>query len=478
MREPNVTEKPIYARANPASVKVIESYFFEKKLSRNPFIGPGQSPEGKIEIIMPYDGDQYFTRQAYRDVEKQLNSKPLTDREEAQFGHLAFSDYERTDLRDVLRLNKRYGSFPLCIPVLGPEITNIEQLYQDTHTSKITFKYKPDWPDGWPIEIELDLWDEETLSLGTEDQQLAQVAEQVNQQINFRPNLLLRSQLFVNLQSRMVRKDIQPRLTQMFLRWPTFTSFRGLELDIGSNPAEKSRVMYNPQTRGLEWGNILLNVNPEDSNAAWRVFSTEWMDLFINYPGDLSEQSSIKGNAIIEIPGILLSGTQVRLFDAIGAQRKETSPKLISRLNLEFELILDEAFAKRKRSPYQHLYFDEVIPDKMRIADIKTAIADRGFTIIPGEPPMPTNIIGCIRAERLEGPEKMKLVILIEGNRQDAERATQVKGGQTFKSSTESGDLKVYVRGEMHGNSKRLTQEMNALHALLHERFERLRSRR
>lgn len=473
-----MVEKTIFARAKPESVKISESYFFEKKLSRNPFIGHDQSPVGQIEILMPYDGDQYFTRQAYKDVEKQLSTKAPPDSKEARFGHLAFTDYERTDLRHVLGLNNRYGSLPLSIPILGLGITSIEQLYHDTHTSKIAFKYEPTWPDGWPIDILLELWDEETLNSGTEDQQLAQVAEQINQQINFRPNLLIKSRLLLDLPSHIVQEGMQPRLTQISLRWPAFTSFRGLHLGIGSTPMEEKRVMYNPQTKSLEWGDLPMSLDPKTSSAALKVFGTEWMHLFTDYPGELYDQSSIEGQASIEIPGFLLSGTQVRLFNAIGEQVKDNPTKVVSHLNIKFELILDEAFAKRIRSPYQHLYFDEVVPDKMRIADIKTAVADRGFRILPDEPPMPPTIIGCIRADRLEGPDKMELLILIEGNRQEAERATQVKGGQTFKSNTESGDLKVYIRGEMRGNSKRLIQEMNALHASLHERFERLRSRR
>jgi hypothetical protein len=472
-----MVEKTIFARAKPASVKISESYFFEKKLSRNPFIGHDQSPVGKIEILMPYDGDQYFTRQAYRDVKKQLNTKTPPDSQEARFGHLAFTDYERTDLRHVLSLNNRYGSLPLSIPILGEGITSIEQLYHDTHTSKITFEYAPNWPNGWPIDVLLELWDEETLDAGTEDQQLAQVAEQINKQINFRPNLLIKSRLMLDLPSHLVPEGIQPRLTQISIKWPAFTSFRGLHLGIGATPTEENRVMYDPRTRSLEWGNLPMNLIPEDSSAALKVFGTEWMDLFTDYPGELYEQPSIEGQASIEIPGFLLSGTQVRLFNAIGEQVEATPPKVVSRLNIKFELILDEAFAKRKLAPYQHLYFDEVVPDKMRIADIKTAIVDRGFRIV-NEPSTPQAEMEFIRAKRLEGPDEMELLVLIDGKRQEAQRETQVKGGQTFKSSTESGDLKVYIRGEMRGNSKRLTQEMNALQASLHERFERLRSRR
>lgn len=473
-----MTEKTIYARAKPASVKISESYFFEKTLSRNPFIGHDQPPVGKIEILMPYDGDQYFTRQAYRDVKRQLNAKASASSQEARFGHLAFTDHERTNLRYILDLNNHYGSSPLSTPVLGQGITDIKQLYHDTYTSKIAFEYEPKWPDGWPIDVLLELVDEETLNSGAEDQQLAQVAEQINKQINFIPSLLIKSRLMLDLPTHMVQEGMQPRLTQISLQWPAYTSFRGVHLGIGPAPAEENRVMYNPQKKSLEWGNLPMKLIPEESGTACKVFGTEWMDLFIDYPGELYRQSSIEGQARIEIPGFLLSGTQVRLFGATGELLKDAQPNAVSYLNIKFKLVLDEAFAKRTLAPYQHLYFDEVIPDKMRIADIKTAIADRGFRIVPWESTMPPAIIECIKAERLEGPDEMKLLILIEGMHQEAERATKVKGGQTFKSSTESGDLKVYIRGEMRGNSKRLIQEMNALHASLQERFERLRSRR
>lgn len=481
----NVVEKPIFARAKPASIKISESYFFDKTLSRNPYIrsDPNQPPVGKIEIIMPYDGDQYFTRQAYRDVKKQLNTKAPLDGQEARFGYLGFTDYEKTDLRYVLGLSNRYESLPLSVPILGNGITSIEQLYQDTHTSNIAFEYKPSWPERHPVDVVLDLWDEETLNwLSAEklkaDQKLDYVTEQITQQINFRPNLLINSRLSLDLPNHIVQEGMQPRLTKISLRWPAYTSFRGVHLSIGSTPTEENRVTYDPRTRSLEWGHLPLSTNSDASNEALKVFNTDLMHLYIDYPGELYRQSAIEGEASIEIPGFLLSGTQVRLFGATGDIVKDAQPKVVSYLNIKFKLILDEAFARRILSPSQYLYFDEVIPDEMRIADIKTAIADRGFRILPDESLEKPGIRYFIKAERSEGPDKMELSMLVEGERKEAERETQVKGGQTFKSSTESGDLKVYIRGEMPANSKRLTQEMNALHISLHERFERLRSRR
>jgi hypothetical protein len=481
-----MAEKTIYARANPASVQLQESYYFEKKISRNPHIGPDehQPPAGKIEIIVPYDGDQFFTRQAYNDVMKQLSSKVPDNNIEAQIGHLSLMNYDRTNLREVLDLNKRYGTFPIAIPILGKGISSIEQLYSDRLQSTITFDYMPDLPDFSPIDVNLELWDEATLSgMGPEnpeaDKQLAKVAEEITQQVNFHHNLLIKSRLWIDLPSHLVQEDVQPRIIQMSLKWPTITSFRGLQLRIGSPLGKEVHVIYNPETRCLEWGHIPMNVDPQFSRTGAKTFFADPMYLFTDYPGELYQQLCLEGHVEIEIPGLLLSGTQARLFNAIGEQTIKSEPKTVSRVNVKFELILDEAFNRRKLSPYQHLYFDEVIPDEMRVADIKTAIADRGFRIVQDKSlAQHDDIRYFIKAIRPEGPDTMELSMLIEGRRQEAERETQLKGGQKFKSNTESGYLRVYIRGELHGNSQRLTQEMNAFQTALHERFERLRSRR
>jgi hypothetical protein len=308
-------------------------------------------------------------------------------------------------------------------------MTSIEQLCDDTHTSKIVFEYAPNWPGSHPVDVVLDLWDEETLNwLSAKelkaDQKLDHVTKQITQQINFRPNLLLKSRLSLDLPSHIVQEAIQPRLTQISLQWPAYTSFRGVHLGIGSTQTEENRVTYNPQTRSLDWGNLPLNTDSDASNAVLKVFSTAWMELFIDYPGELHRQSFIEGQASIVIPGFLFSGTQVRLFGATGELVKDPQPHVVSYLNIKFKLILDEAFARRKLSPYQYLHFDEVIPDEMRIADIKTAIADRGFRILPDKSLGEPGIRYFIRAERSEGPDKMELSVLIEGKRQEAERET------------------------------------------------------
>ena len=73
-----------------------------------------------------------------------------------------------------------------------------------------------------------------------------------------------------------------------------------------------------------------------------------------------------------------------RLYDATGKQCHSRRPelKLKSIVTTEFSLPLYDAFDRRTMSPYQWLYFDDVIPSEMRIDDITMALKNRGFRLV------------------------------------------------------------------------------------------------
>ncbi len=48
----------------------------------------------------------------------------------------------------------------------------------------------------------------------------------------------------------------------------------------------------------------------------------------------------------------------------------------------------------------------------------------------------------------------------------------------TFVGTFESGEIEIYMRGELAGNSQRLTQQINAVQQALRDRFAYLRARR
>ena len=59
----------MYARAAPEKVEITEEYSVTQEISSNPVWETGPSA-GHVEIMVPYDGQAYFTREAADDVKK------------------------------------------------------------------------------------------------------------------------------------------------------------------------------------------------------------------------------------------------------------------------------------------------------------------------------------------------------------------------------------------------------------------------
>jgi hypothetical protein len=218
------------------------------------------------------------------------------------------------------------------------------------------------------------------------------------------------------------------------------------------------------------------------------------MILTIEQPGELYPESQteaqddegvfggeiLMGEVEVEIPGYLLSGMEARLYDGTGRLVEGPPLHRLTRLVVQFRLILDDIFSRRVLSPRQHLHFDQVIPHEMRVLDVLTALADRGFRIIEKLPKEPNEntLVHFIKAKRPTGSDTLMLWLVMDGKRSTTRRETQIPGGQRYTSIFESGELIVHMVGQLPGKSRALTEEMNALQQALRERFDRLRSRR
>lgn len=480
-------EKKIYARAQVKSARLRETYSYRQEISCNPSLVSGKAPTGRLEVGLPLDGDQFFTRQASKDVEEQINESFAGYRAGVVIGHLGLSKYGQTDLNDVLTLSEHYGSFPLAVPIGGDVITNADRLRDDRHACLIAVDYAPRWPEVMPMQIDMHLLDEDVLSQPaveipkTNGRRQPDVWEQIAQQVNFRRNLLLITQVKLSVSSRLVDKGSKPRVSRISIRWPTVTSFRNLHLFIGEIRQDNEvYITYNPLTRSLEWPGVEMDaVEGLGESDELRTYVSQRFFFLIDQPGELYEQECLDGQIQVEIPGMLLSGLQARLYDGCGKLRTQTRPELTTWLKTDYKLILDDAFSQRTRSPYQHLHFDEVIPDPMRIGDIRTTLADRGFRIVADDKcPSDGPLKHFILAQRPEGLDTVMLWLFVEGKRYETERQTQMPGGRTYTSIVESGELKMYIRGEFPGDSRVLIQEINALQFALRDRFDRLRATR
>ena len=110
----NWSGEPIRSRARLESAEIEERYRYSQEISLNADIRQIAKPAGLIKLVLPYDGDKYFTRQAYRDVvgARRGGASPA---DEAIVGFLALTGYEKTGLEGPLGLQANYGSVPVRV---------------------------------------------------------------------------------------------------------------------------------------------------------------------------------------------------------------------------------------------------------------------------------------------------------------------------------------------------------------------------
>ena len=492
----------VYARAVLERAEITENYHVEQEISKNrstilsrdPSGRRENEPAGRIEMAIPYDGHHYFTRQARDDVARKLAHLDHR-RRMAVIGRLLLQDDENTDLRRSLSLHDKHGAIPIEIPVTRADGSPGE-LTADHKTCVIRYDYETDPPEIVPAQMEITLYDPDSLDLPVVDlmsehgkQYVGDVIAKIRQQVNFKSELLLR--VFVRL-LLPVKKDYPepaPSVARISVGWPTITSLQTLSLHVGDRAAteraearyREQPVRYNPVKRFLEWKDVPMfgvRTNPGDGDVSICIYESAAMLLSIRHPGELYEQPSLNVHAETEIPGYLMSGLEARLYDATGHPQR-LQPELTTRVSTDATLVLNDAFARRTFSPFRHLVFDEIIPDDMRITDIMTALSDAGFKVSKVWPERQDSDRDAwfLAARRREGPDDMDLWIFVEGKRYIAERETVMHGGGvTHKVDVDSGQLKVFVRGTLAGDHKELAREMNALQQTLRELYDRNRS--
>lgn len=504
----------IFARASLNRAEITETYSVRQEISKNRWAGMGDEPAaGRIELAIPYDGFRYLTRQAKDDIARGLARHPEVRETTAVVGRMLLSDYGKTSLGENLHLVDSHGSVPIEIPVRNGDADSgeLDYLTADRQTSVTRYDYSiPTGPNVLPVQMHVDIRDPDSLDLAginifdndpAQDsyRQVGQVISKITKQVGFKNELLITIVVSLHVPAR--KAELAPKVAKMAIAWPTITSINTLQLNVVnlSDLSQNSSfpLQYNPVSKCLEWQDIPMHKVSDDDDQADehhnqrsnrsedRVTGYEtWpMLLSINYPGELYLQPTLDAHAEVEIPDYLLSGTQARLYAATGHLSLDR-PELLTRIAADAELIIDDAFAKREFSPVQHLHFDEIIPDDLRITDITTALEDRGFEVKMAWPPQgrPALENGTYRwlqvARRRQGPDSMDLWVYTEGRRFKTEREIQLPGGVIHKTELDSGELKIFVRGALPGDSEKVTHEMNVLQRSLRERYDRVRQRR
>jgi len=471
---------PIWARARLEKAAIEERYYFRQEISLNPSHSVRRDPIGHVEFVLPLDGEKYFTRQAYGDASRAYGQG--ADRDvEAIVGFLGLTGHEKTDLSSMLELDERHA-FPIRAAL--PQATDAQQadpLLADRSQCVISRAYRPAQSVQVDAFIEIDIEDPDTSEIPLRPAN-ANDRTAIMRQIDFKPGLSLTMTVQLVVPTGLM-DDAVPKVTGVFVGWPTRTSLQSLQLEIAGAP---HAFRYNPERAGgggLEWQDVPMTAEQiSKSDGGDRVFRSPRMVLSIPRPGELYRQERLSGEVEVTVDR-LLSGTSARLFDSRGMRSQHPSLETRSVVTTEFSVLLEDAFARRTLSPSQQMHFDEVIPEEMRLDDIMTVLRIRGFEVedlrLPGTTaPEADSMRRWLGARRAHGPYSMSILLYVEGTRYQTRRERQVHGGMKYETSVDSGELRIYAIGWLPRDSEPVVREMNALRQDLHERFDRLPARR
>ncbi|MEM7131450.1 MAG: hypothetical protein AAF702_34365 [Chloroflexota bacterium] len=483
----------IFSRVKPKEITVKETYRYNANIiSGKVEIKPTEKPEGKIEIIIPYSGKEHFTKQAVKDIEKQDADIWKNDSEtHINIGYLVFLDYNDTDLDQRLELDVCNDAIAITIPVLNDKIKDKESLCDGRHECRRFQEYIPTLPDINPVDMRIEpfddnIWEElridkfkrltnidESDTNDSEFDRYENTTKIFAQQEGFQRGLGFGIELTLFLPDDLHEKMFStlPTLSNMEIQWPVTTSHHQITLYV---QREEKEVHYVPDGQGtVKWDDVPFKVvkrKPEGSTLD--EYSTPPMTLAVKQPGELYDKDSLKGELEISIP-VALSGLHLHYFEANGNE-SEHEIEYSSKIQVKFELKeLADSFKDRINVPYQHLQFEGVILDKMRIKDIENVLKDLGFGKLTRKLSFEGNTLNgsVITGKQKIGVEELFLGLVIFGSKTQTTRESEIPGGKKFTTDVETGHTTISMRGRLKGNNSSLIKIMNEFQSKLREQF-------
>ncbi|MBW4507277.1 MAG: hypothetical protein KME64_12290 [Scytonematopsis contorta HA4267-MV1] len=506
----------IHARVKPETIKITEKYYYEKHISSNDSLEEKETPQGEIEIAIPYDGEKYFNQLAIKDVEGQINNYSFQKEIKALIGHLAISNHEKTNLESFLGENQ---FIQLFVPVSNNTLVNQQKLSEDRYTCILKHNYKPNVPKFKPILTDLQILDDDDLlsiasaqedkelwnhlkELNENDQQsVSQKADSITEQVksgfgDYKDSL--KRKLFIKIHIKLVLPaEIElsqlPIVKRVSFEWPTLTSFKSFNFEVIDNQDDERQklledtsiystdIVYNPHSQSLECISKTSNIEFKKSTdnspyAKWHSYEIKML-LKILQPGELYRQTQLKGKIEVEIPEFVLSELKARYYGFNNSKGNEYSKfgedtkreiQLSTRLLNSFVLNINEAFIKRVRSTAKELIFENVLQTEEKLRIIRNVLKSQGFSneVIT----LNNNTKWLIYAERSEGIDKMILWITVRGTEDTTSVITsyeKIKKQQEEKT----GYLKMYLLGKLPRNHYILIKRMNELESELRKQL-------
>jgi hypothetical protein len=253
----------VFARAKPETVRIVEKYSYQQEISRNEGLqpDPGHPPTGEIRMVVPYDGDHYFTRQAKADVAGQLPPHNH-ERTDALVGHLVLTNYGKADLGDAGNQGGDVTALPIRVPVSWGRLPlGYSHLTNDLGSCVLTHDYRPDpsRPEIYPVAVSLTLLDPDSAEFlkisELDDDDTEELRTRLPALRTFEPYLQLRIKVQVHVAGGS--RKLGPTVSRISIRWPKITSLSSFDL---LSSKQDIPIRYNPDSQSLEWRDVPMTV--------------------------------------------------------------------------------------------------------------------------------------------------------------------------------------------------------------------------
>ena len=486
----------------PSDLLIKETYTYFFELS-NTVYKQLDDRTGYVDVVVPEDEWQKI--ELYKKAKDSL---------------VIVEQYQNTNLDAQISQYKVEGNyFPIQEIIRNAYFKHSRSNNECRQHHRIRIPYKPEELDEPILDIDVRIYDQTKVddqeAIWGEQQRYnwykpvgnqanfssEQIMDQVIKQAGFENTLIFEFafQLFLPKHVCLSPKA-SPKLKKMSLIWPVNTSHNQVNLQILNGSVANSQnsnyvshtIAIDPKTHSLTWQNIDFYMNTMIESNQFNVFQTLPMILRVNEPVELYQETlmdeidagKMPGEFEIEIPG-LLSGLQIAFSKDCDYWEEGATINLdmVSIIQAKFDLFVENRFARRKYSPYQHLQFPSTVLSPMRLADIALLLKDMRFQVKNEIKPDREEVISLhgreikrewylMRAFRQEGGKEISLWIVVEGTPSGTIREREILGNEKYQTSLITGSTAIYIRGQINEDHKKIVETINLIHKQLKERFQ------
>ena len=439
--------------------------------------------------------------------------------------------YERTNIDAVLDIHKYKDALPVE-KIFAQVLENWHPDDNDTRERKLGFEYQPDNPGQVPIDIELSFYDEyDPSAQGSpfNPRDYRDVDQKVSGQVQ-KYSLLNYLVLKFNISLKIKNfkgNNPKPEIKKFLLQWPVTLSSPFMKYscrcevkekeDVNSGKVERTVMkckdgsgvfepnspivestririeddkeenskeideekkhikvillqegVYKPNKKGIVWSKVPCT-KCESNDKDERTYSWELYVITSNYPHEFyhlleAEKIKLHGEIEFNITDCLYSGSYVDKHKKFMPELKQES-----KIVCDLEMDVNELFRSKMYYPFQYFYFENLVFDDLRKADIVALLKEQGFWILADRKDGKRD---KIVAQSYKNLRMIHLLFDIEGEDYQTRRKKKIPGHEVYTTLLPAGYTKIFTQGHVKEDFYIVVGELAKLHGELKERFK------